>query len=287
MSRMKKARIALITVFALALVTITMLTVFSGHSKEPETDITAAATPSPTRLPKREAEPVLKAEDIPTEDPAEAAAAKNARQDGNTPELYVNGAPSKASSASYTITTVSDVVFYGDSWMDNSIFKEKYENGNSIMAKGSQWAMYFVKNDLITPVQNAKAVLVVFGLNDWQTAETGLTDSSYMKQFLDKLGEAQPGIPILISRSPHTAQAYVTSAGKDINPRCDTYSRMVEQYCSAHSGFYYVDTTSCLEDSAGWLAYADSSAFHLTQEGYNVWFSAINDVLLKALNGAL
>ncbi|MGN0180906.1 MAG: GDSL-type esterase/lipase family protein [Candidatus Ornithomonoglobus sp.] len=285
MKKIKKLQIAFVSVFILALISIAVFTAFSAHSSGRNTSVTAAVTPSPTRLPKRESEPILRSEDMPAEDPAETA--ENKEQGESTQNFYMGGAPSQASAGSYSITTVSDVVFYGDSWMDNDIFKRKFGSGNVIIAKGAQWAMYFVNNNLITPVQNAKAVLVVFGLNDWQTAETGLTDSSYMKQFLDKLGDAQPGIPILISRSPHTAQEYVTNTGKDINPRCDTYSRMVEQYCDTHSGFYYVDTTSCLEDSAGWLAYAEASAFHLTQEGYNVWFSAINDALLKALNGAL
>ncbi|MDD6763342.1 MAG: GDSL-type esterase/lipase family protein [Clostridiales bacterium] len=282
MNVIDKARIGAAAVFLLAVTTFTALAVFQEKPFEEGASVTAQATPSPTRLPKRNAE-VLRREDIPAEEPEQAEG--NDEQEREAENLYIAGAPGGGYTGGYNTETVSGVVFYGDSWMDNGIFKEKYGSENVIMAKGAQWAKYFVSNNLITTVPNARAVLVVFGLNDWQTAQTGLTDdSSYMKQFLDRLGAAQPGIPILISRSPHTAQEYVAKKGRDINPRCDTYSSMAEQYCNTHSGFYYVDTTSCLEDSGGWLAYADESAFHLTGEGYDRWFSAINEVLLRALN---
>ena len=185
--------------------------------------------------------------------------------------------------------TVVDTVFYGDSWMDNSIFKGEFESNNIMRVKGSQWAMYFVNNELITPAENAKCVFVQFGLNDWQTGEMGLTSNSYMKQFLDQLEIAHPNIPILITRSPHTGAGYVSMTGSNINPRCNRYSEYVKEYCDSKENYYYVDVTSCLEDENGWLKseYVDSSTYHLTNIGYIVWFRAIKDVVLNALNNYL
>lgn len=182
---------------------------------------------------------------------------------------------------------VVDTVFYGDSWMDNNFFRNRFGNGNTLRVKGSKWAQYFVNNGLVTNVNNAKLVFVQFGLNDWQTGEIGLTNSSYMKRFLDQLVVVHPNIPILITRSPHTGSGYVYKLGnKDINPRCNRYSQYVKEYCDNRENFYYVDVTSCLEDENGWLRpeYVDSSTYHLTQKGYNVWFESINNVLLEYLN---
>jgi len=182
---------------------------------------------------------------------------------------------------------VVDTVFYGDSWMDNNFFRNRFGNGNTLRVKGSKWAQYFVNNGLVTNVNNAKLVFVQFGLNDWQTGEIGLTNSSYMKRFLDQLAVVHPNIPILITRSPHTGSGYVYKLGnKDINPRCNRYSQYVKEYCDNRENFYYVDVTSCLEDENGWLRpeYVDSSTYHLTQKGYNVWFESINNVLLEYLN---
>lgn len=205
------------------------------------------------------------------------------------PTAAQNSAPQQTPEQAYAVTTVSNVVFYGDSWMDTSSFRSQYEPQNTVRAKGAEWAQYFVQNNLVTPQPGAKAVFVQFGMNDWQTAETGLSGESYMKKFLDLLAENHPGIPILVTKSPHTAQAYVSARGKDINPRCDKYSEYVKQYCDSTPNFYFVDVTSCLNDSSGWLRtdYADSSAFHLTQAGCDAWTNAINDILLKALNGQL
>ena len=182
---------------------------------------------------------------------------------------------------------VVDTVFYGDSWMDNPLFKNKFGSGNTLRVKGSKWAQYFVQNGLVTPVGNEQIVFVQFGLNDWQTGETGLTDNSYMKRFLDQLAVAHPNAKILVTRSPHTGSGYVYKLGnKDINPRCNRYSQYVKDYCDSRDNFYYVDVTSCLEDGNGWLRpeYADSSTYHLTSSGYTTWFNAIETVILEYLN---
>ena len=182
---------------------------------------------------------------------------------------------------------VVDTVFYGDSWMDNHLFKGKFGNGNTLRVKGAKWAQYFVQNGLVTPVGNEKIVFVQFGLNDWQTGEIGLTNNSYMKRFLDQLAVAHPNAKILITRSPHTGSGYVYKLGnQDINLRCNRYSQYVKEYCDSRDNFYYVDVTSCLEDNNGWLRpeYVDSSTYHLTNNGYNVWFNAIKTEILKYLN---
>lgn len=185
-----------------------------------------------------------------------------------------------------SVTSVSNVVFYGDSWMDNPVFRSRFGANNILRVKGAKWAQYFVQTGLVSSESSAKAVFVQFGLNDWQTGETGLTNSSYMKKFLDQLGEAHPGIPLIITRSPHTGSGYVSMTGCNINPRCDRYSQYVKEYCDTHENYYYVDATSCLEDSNGWLksGYVDSSTYHLTNKGYEVWFNQIDSVILDILN---
>lgn len=230
------------------------------------------------------ASPVVSVSPLPTAVPTEAPTVPPSPVPTSAPTEKIVPVDTPTEPPAPVMTEVSGVVFYGDSWMDNNFFRKEFGSGNTINAKGSQWAKYFVENNLIQPADNAKAVFVQFGLNDWQTAKTGLSDSSYMKRFLDKLTVVYPGIPIIISGSPHTALAYVSNTGNNINPRCDTYSKLVSEYCSAHDNFYYADTTSCLEDENGWLKYADSSAFHLTPEGYGVWFSKIRAVILETVN---
>ena len=208
-------------------------------------------------------------------------------EDSNMDDVGAIEIPEQVSSESVPlVTSVNNVVFYGDSWMDNPVFRGRFGSGNILRVKGAKWAQYFVQSGLVTPEDNVQAVFVQFGLNDWQTGETGLNNSSYMKKFLDQLAVAHPNVPLIITRSPHTGSGYVSMTGCNINPRCDKYSQYVKEYCDSHENYYYVDATSCLEDSNGWLKseYADSSTYHLTNKGYDVWFNKIESVILDVLN---
>jgi hypothetical protein len=107
-----------------------------------------------------------------------------------------------------------------------------------------------------------------------------------MKRFLDQVAITYPNTPILVGRSPHTGIGYISLTGLNINPNCNKYSQYIKEYCDNHSNFYYVDTTSCLENENGWLKpeYVDGSTYHLTSLGYTIWFEEINKVLLDILN---
>lgn len=186
------------------------------------------------------------------------------------------------------IQTISNIVFIGDSWMDNYYFKQEFQkNNNTIIAKCGAWAMHYVKQQISIPiVSNAKLVYIQLGLNDWQTGQIGLTNQSYMKRFLDDIAIKYPNVTILVGRSAHTGAGYPTMSGYNINPNCDRYSNYVKQYCDTHCNFKYIDTTSILEDSNGWLKsdYADSSTYHLSAYGNQIWFNQINTILLNELN---
>lgn len=163
------------------------------------------------------------------------------------------------------------IVFIGDSWtvglQENNIPKSSYING-----KVGENADYFTSHPVTIP-DDASAIVIEFGLNN--------TDKHIETQELAKsLKQSHPNLPIFIVAAPHVSPNYSGNNmnADTFNQKLDEYNDKIKSFCSTADGITYIDPTSAITEN-GYLKYpsgeSDSGTYHMTPEGYKVWYDAI------------
>lgn len=97
-----------------------------------------------------------------------------------------------------------------------------------------------------------KGVCVLLGVNN-------PSDTSSMKQLIDKLTEKYSNTNIYIQRVFPVGQAYTYQSSQYMNETISAYNRTIKDYCDGKDKVYYIDTTSGYIDQNGYLS-ADMSA---------------------------
>lgn len=195
---------------------------------------------------------------------------------------------------------LKNIVFYGDSWMDNPTFKNSWKDYNATFkVKGSSAATYFLgensglpleSEDKIEAVPDAQVIFIELGLNEVEFGSSVPTGETAYSRMLDAIRAASPDVPIVVSRPPRTAKhcKHATS----LNNKVENIAEYLKNYCSTHDKFTYVDTVSCLFDSEKNLKseWASTDGFHITgSESYATWVKEIEKSLKTAMgdtNGA-
>lgn len=198
---------------------------------------------------------------------------------------------------------LKNIVFYGDSWMDNDTFRNSWKDYNATFkVKGGAGASYFLgtnsamtldSEDKIEAVADAQVIFVELGLNEWafDSDKTG-QETDYSKM-LDNIRTASPDVPIVVSRPPRVAQHCKNAT--QLNDRVEAIAEYVKAYCESHDKFTYVDTVSCLVGSDNFLkpdfVDATGDGFHIKHSGdaYPTWIKEIEKALKSAVgdtNGA-
>lgn len=163
------------------------------------------------------------------------------------------------------------IVFIGDSWtvglQENNIPKSSYING-----KVGENADYFTSHPVTIP-DDASAIVIEFGLNN--------TDKHIETQELAKsLKQSHPNLPIFIVAAPHVSPNYSGNNmnADTFNQKLDEYNDKIKAFCSTADGITYIDPTPAITEN-GYLKYpsgeSDSGTYHMTPEGYKVWYDAI------------
>ena len=195
---------------------------------------------------------------------------------------------------------LKNIVFYGDSWMDNPTFKGSWKDYNATFkVKGSSAATYFLgensglpleSEDKIEAVPDAQVIFIELGLNELEFGSSVPTGETAYSRMLDAIRAASPDVPIVVSRPPRTAKHCKNATS--LNNKVENIAEYLKNYCSTHDKFTYVDTVSCLFDSEKNLKseWASTDGFHITgSESYATWVKEIEKSLKTAVgdtNGA-
>lgn len=131
---------------------------------------------------------------------------------------------------------------------------------------------------------NPAAIVFFAGTNDINgfknSSKSGKKVFHLTVEFFNKVRSQFPAIPIFyIAIFPCPAKIKVWHEAEEAN-------RLIEEYCSGHNNFYFIDPNPDLMDSNGELR-KDIFRFdkvHFNKEGYRIWAKAVKPLLMKNLN---
>ena len=142
--------------------------------------------------------------------------------------------------------------------------------------------MTYYANRLIYPF-NPAAIVFFAGTNDINgfknNTKSGKEVFRLTVEFFSKVRERFPDIPIFyIAIFPCPAKIKVWHDAEEAN-------RLIEEYCSGHNNFYFINPNPDLLDSNGELR-KDIFRFdkiHFNKEGYRIWTRVVRPELMKIL----
>lgn len=179
----------------------------------------------------------------------------------------------------------SDFLFIGDSYTDGlrSIAEGKgHIVKASVGATCAEWVgattstkTMGINKDSFTlsdiNESDINGIVVLLGANS-------PTQQESMKSFLNELKGKYPNIPIYVQKTFPMGSNYTYQDVATYNGYISTFNNDIKSYCNSN-GFTYIDTTTNLVTSDGYLLHPDGEGIHLSSsEGdYNVWWSNIEN----------
>ena len=119
--------------------------------------------------------------------------------------------------------------------------------------------------------EDINGVVVLLGANS-------PTQLGSMKSFLSELKGKYSNIPIYVQKVFPMGANYTYMDVTTYNNNITTYNAGLESFCKAN-GFNFIDTTTNLVTSDGFLLNPDVEGIHLTGNDYNVWWGNIEKAI--------
>ncbi len=172
----------------------------------------------------------------------------------------------------------SKLHFVGDSWIQGLSGKGIADTTYFDGIQGAT-ANDFLNDDgniiNINNYSDASAIVLNLGLNNPDSATS-------MQTLIDKLKEQYPNKKIYVVEVAHVASTYSGYiSASELNNKIDTYNGTIRNYCNGKENVEFLEVASNIEGSDGWLKYSDSTGYHLTDEGYKIWY----DSIISAIGG--
>ena len=163
----------------------------------------------------------------------------------------------------------SKLYFIGDSWIEG-LSGKGIADTTYFTGKQSKSADYFLENPgEIQNYSDASAIVLSLGLNRPD-------DPTSMQKLIDQLRNQYPDKKIYVVEVAHVASYYQGSiSATEMNNLIDSYNENIKNYCNSKENIEFLEVASKIEGSDGWLKYSDSSGYHLTDEGYQIWYDSI------------
>lgn len=170
----------------------------------------------------------------------------------------------------------SKLYFIGDSWIEG-LSGKGIADTTYFTGKQSKSADYFLENPgEIQNYSDASAIVLSLGLNRPD-------DPTSMQKLIDQLRNQYPDKKIYVVEVAHVASYYQGGiSATEMNNLIDSYNENIKNYCNSKENIEFLEVASKIEGSDGWLKYSDSSGYHLTDEGYQIWY----DSIIAAIGGA-
>lgn len=166
---------------------------------------------------------------------------------------------SSSSSSATKVGSLDNFLFIGDSITVGLSQAELNDTNKQALSSATykaeigKTARYWLDNFSSLPdAGQVKGVCVLLGVNN-------PSDTSSMKQLIDKLTEKYSNTNIYIQRVFPVGQAYTYQSSQYMNETISAYNRTIKDYCDGKDKVYYIDTTSGYIDQNGYLS-ADMSA---------------------------
>ncbi len=164
-----------------------------------------------------------------------------------------------SSSSATKVGSLDNFLFIGDSITVGLSQAELNDTNKQALSSATykaeigKTARYWLDNFSSLPdAGQVKGVCVLLGVNN-------PSDTSSMKQLIDKLTEKYSNTNIYIQRVFPVGQAYTYQSSQYMNETISAYNRTIKDYCDGKDKVYYIDTTSGYIDQNGYLS-ADMSA---------------------------
>lgn len=175
---------------------------------------------------------------------------------------------STSNSSSSSSVDISKIQFVGDSWIDGLSAQNIAESSYFYGVTGASAASSSMSIDSINVRSDASAIVLYLGVNNTSSA-------SSMNNLIDSL-ISRYNIPVYVVKVTHVGTAY--SNASTMNSNIDSYNSSVQAHCNSTDGAYFIDATSGLQDSNGYLSssYATGDGLHLNStSAYQIWYNNI------------
>ncbi|MCI8310092.1 MAG: hypothetical protein HFJ45_08060 [Clostridia bacterium] len=200
----------------------------------------------------------------------------NPSDDQNTnPGEDANTNPSDETEEEEQEIDESKIMFLGDSWTEGL---KDYGIPTSTYIDGRQGlnAKDFIETPPTIPA-DASAIVIEFGLN-------GVTEFTGTQQLATQMKTEHPDTPIFVVAAPHVASGYTSSyysTADEFNTALDNYNEQMKTFCESTDGVTFIDPTEVITENGYLKSEYASGTYHLTKEGYEVWYKAIIDLIKK------
>ena len=165
----------------------------------------------------------------------------------------------------------STIQFVGDSWIAGlqniGVAESTYFYG--IGSKHAESPEMSIDNIQVN--SNASAIVLYLGVNNTNSANA-------MNNLIDELIERY-SLPVYVIKVNYVGAGYSYGSltADTMNSNIDSYNSQVQSHCNSTDGAYFIDTSSGLEDSNGYLSSSvTSDNLHLgSQSAYQTWYDNI------------
>ena len=141
----------------------------------------------------------------------------------------------------------------------------------------------FTESNLET-YSNASAIVICLGLNCTGSVSYARECAKDMSRMTSIIQGLNPGKTIYICKTTHVGRG--ASNPDSWNSNIDEFNRIVESNCDGTS-VIFIDPTDVILDSEGYIKseYATGGDYHLTKDGYQVWYDKIVECIKGSSGG--
>lgn len=173
------------------------------------------------------------------------------------------------------VDSLSGFIMIGDSWTVGLENLDTVRNsGMKTFAHSGADARYWIDNFGQISGENPKGIIVYLGLNS-------TTYSEDMKTLLNKLKDTYNDVQIYVLKVPNVSRTVDNGMSPDTwNEQIKDRNNTIQSFCQSN-GMSFVDTTQGLIGDDGYLSSTYGSGYHLSPQGYEVFFENIQNQIVN------
>lgn len=199
---------------------------------------------------------------------------------------YLNGEVKRPSNNSNKPIEFKNFLFIGDSYTDglNTQMNLSSLGHTAVAAVGAYPSQYLgstsssvtiggsnYEKNVQLPNETFNGIIVLLGVNN-------LGQISEMQSFLNEL-KGKYSCPIFVQKVFPVGSSYSTISASEMNQKISDYNKSIKEFCDKDSRFNFIDTTTGLVTSDGYLE-PTSDGLHLKDKSaYETWYSNIKNAV--------
>lgn len=178
------------------------------------------------------------------------------------------------------ITSMANGLFIGDSWGEGIKDLVEADGATNEAKKGKDVLYYYnpaTKTDRLKGMNQSPAFVYIYlGYNNLTTNVKNKCKDT--KAFIDRVKELWPSVPIFQGALVHCAKKYKSSASFCEN--IDKYNEYMSSYFSGKDKMFWIDVSSGLVGSDGYMNSSMASSDGLHLKTYDVYYNNIKNAIM-------